>query len=248
MREPAAAGAAGRADIPVIYRDDDLVVVAKPAGLAVHRSKLVGADDDYLVDRIRDQLGMTLYLAHRLDRATSGLIVLAASRDVAGTMGQAFMARAVHKTYLAVCRGWPAAQGEVDYPLAAGPRDPPKPALTRWRTLATAELAVAMGRYPVQRYALVAIEPETGRHQQIRRHFHHMSHHLLGDTTHGRGDHNRLFRIHLGSHRLLLHAWRLAFQHPRRNLTVQVQAPLDADFRRVLDHFGWVLPGVDTQA
>jgi tRNA pseudouridine65 synthase len=231
-----------RPAIAVIHRDDDLVVVDKPAGLAVHRSKLVGADDDYLVDRIRAQLGTNLYLAHRLDRATSGLVVLAASREAAGVLGQAFMAREVHKTYLAVCRGWPAAEGEIDYPLAAGPRDPPKPALTRWRTLATGELPVAMGRYPVQRYALVAIEPETGRHQQIRRHFHHLSHHLLGDTTHGRGDHNRLFRIHLGSHRLLLHAWRLAFRHPRHNVALQLEAPPDADFRRVLDQFRWPLP------
>lgn len=234
--------AAGDDPVPVVHRDDALVVVDKPAGLAVHRSRLVGADGAYLVDRLRDELGVTLYPAHRLDRATSGLLVLATSRSIAARLGSAFMARAVRKTYLAVCRGWPADAGLVDHPLDGGGAAPPKPARTRWRTLARGELPVPLGRYPQQRYALVAIEPETGRHQQIRRHFHHISHPLLGDTTHGRGDHNRLFRIHLGCHRLLLHAWRLVLPHPCRHVPLALEARPDAAFGRVLDHFGWALP------
>ena len=226
----------------VLFADDAVVVVDKPAGLAVHRSHLVGADDDYLVDRVRAQTGRTLYLAHRLDRATSGAIVFAASKEHAAALGQQFMQRDVAKTYLAVCRGWPAATGEIDYPLDAPGQREAKPALTRWRTADTAELAIPMGRYPVQRYALLVVQPETGRYQQIRRHFHHISHHLVGDTTHGRGDHNRLFRIHLRVHRMLLHAWRIGFRHPRSGLPLQIEAPPDADWQRVLDRFEWQLP------
>lgn len=228
--------------IPILYADEALVVVDKPAGLAVHRSHLVGRDEDYLVDRIREQTGRLLYLAHRLDRATSGVLVLAAGKDVAATLGAQFMQRAVEKTYLGVCRGWPDAEGVIDHPLDAPGHPEPKPSVTRWRTLATGTLAVPMGRYPEQRYGLLALEPETGRHQQIRRHLHHVSHPLLGDTTHGRGDHNRLFRIHLGVHRLLLHAWRLSFAHPVDGRTLAVEAPLDADWQRVFDRFGWRLP------
>ena len=93
----------------------------------------------------------------------------------------------------------------------------------------------------VQR-VLIEVSPETGRYRQIRRHFHHVSHHLLGDTSHGRGDHNRLIRQHYGVHRLLLHAWRIHFAHPVSGEPMQLEAPLDDAYVGLLDRFGWTLP------
>lgn len=223
----------------IIHADEALVAVNKPPGIAAHRSQLVGADDDYLVDRVREITGRTLYLVHRLDRATSGVNLFAASRELAASLGEQFMSRAVDKTYLAVCRGWPDETGAIDYALDAPGKREPKPALTEFKRLATVEVPIALGRYPAQRYALVAAYPRTGRYQQIRRHFHHVSHHLIGDTTHGRGDHNRLFRQYYGAHRLLLHAWRIALTHPVSGAPVGFEAPLDASFQRVIDTFGW---------
>ncbi len=224
-----------------MYEDAELLAVNKPAGLLVHKSKIASDETDFLLERIKEQAGANLYLAHRLDRATSGVLLLAKSREIAGEIGRAFMAREVVKKYLAVVRGWPAAEGEIDYPLPGvrehGPR---KPALTRWRTLATATVPIAMGRYPEQRYALVEASPETGRYRQIRKHFHHVSHHIVGDTSHGRGDHNRLWRIHFGMHRMLLHAWRLEFAHPLSGAKLTLVAPVDAVWRSVLERFGWV--------
>lgn len=226
--------------IEVLFEDIDLLAVNKPAGLLVHRSKIANDETDFLLDRIKEQFNANLYLAHRLDRATSGVLLLAKSREVAGEIGRAFMAREVVKKYLAVVRGWPEPEGAIDYPLPGvrehGPR---KPALTRWRTLATATLPIEMGRYPEQRYALVEASPETGRYRQIRKHFHHVSHHIVGDTSHGRGDHNRLWRIHFGMHRMLLHAWRLEFAHPRSGERLRLQAPLDAAWQSVLGRFDW---------
>jgi tRNA pseudouridine65 synthase len=223
----------------ILHADDALVVANKPAGMAVHRSHLVGRENDYVIDALRRETGRTLYLAHRLDRATSGVLVCAATREVAAALGEQFMSRAVEKTYLAVCRGWTAEQGEIDYALNAPGKPEPKPAITRYRRLGAAEWAIAMGRYAAQRYSLVEAMPETGRYRQIRRHFHHISHHLIGDTTEGRGDHNRLFRQHLGVHRLLLHAWRIAFAHPATGARLEVTAPLDAAWARVFAQFGW---------
>ncbi|MBL8298286.1 MAG: pseudouridylate synthase [Rhodanobacteraceae bacterium] len=224
----------------LLYEDEALVVVDKPPGLAVHRSNLVGADEDYVIDRLRAQVAGTLYLAHRLDRATSGVLLVAKSRDIAAELGRQLMQRSVGKDYLAVVRGWPGESGCIDHPLSgASLKGPLREARTHWRQLATVEVAIAMGRYPQQRYALLAVSPETGRYQQIRRHFAHASHHLIGDTTHGRGDHNRLFRIHWAMHRLLLHAWRLSFDHPLTHCRVTVQAPLDASWQRVSAAFGW---------
>jgi tRNA pseudouridine65 synthase len=225
--------------LAILHSDDALVAIAKPPGLAVHRSQLIGNDDDYFIDAARRATGRTLYLAHRLDRATSGVLLLAATKEVATTLGEQFMSRAVEKHYLAVCRGWPEESGVIDHPLDAPGKRVPKPALTRYTRLATHEWPIAMGRYPAQRYALLDVEPETGRYQQIRRHFHHVSHHLIGDTTHGRGDHNRLFRQHLGVHRLLLHAWALSFAHPVDGTRMTIVAPPDSAFRRVADAFGW---------
>lgn len=238
MTETEAAG-----HLPLPYIDEHLLVVDKPHALAVHRSHLVGADEDYLMDRLRVQVGGRLHAVHRLDRATSGVMLVARSPEIAAELGRQWMARTVTKGYLAVVRGWPAEQGEIDYPLSGSSLSgEARPALTRWTRLATVEVPIACGRYPQQRYALLEVRPETGRYRQIRRHFHHLSHHLLGDTSHGRGDHNRLLRQHFGVHRLLLHAWWLDFEHPLSRQRLRVEAPLDAQWQRLLLAFGWQLP------
>lgn len=233
--------------LDLLFMDADLVAVNKPPGLAVHRSRLVGDDDDYLMDRLRLQVEGRLHAVHRLDRATSGVLLVARSSEVAAELGRQAMARTMDKTYLAVVRGWPAEQGEIDYPLTGSSlRGEAKPALTRWRRLATVEVPISQGRYPQQRYSLLEVRPETGRYRQIRRHFHHVSHHLLGDTSHGRGDHNRLIRQHYGVHRLLLHALRLGVVHPVTGQLLALEAPLDAAWQRLLGAFGWLdaVPGV----
>lgn len=226
--------------LEIVYEDKSLLAVNKPAGLLVHRSKIAADEKEFLLDRLSAQVGMPLYLAHRLDRATSGVLLLAKSREIAGELGKQFMARSVQKSYLAVVRGWPDAEGTIDYALP-DVRDnaPRKPALTRWRTLATATVPIALGKYPEQRYALVEASPETGRYRQIRKHFHHLSHHIVGDTSHGRGDHNRLWRIHFSIHRLLLHAWRLNLTHPVSALPLQFAAKPDADWNRVFAALNW---------
>ena len=226
--------------IEVLHEDDALLAVNKPAGLLVHRSAIAADERDFLLDRLQAQTGAPLYLAHRLDRATSGVVLLAKSREIAAELGRQFMARSVEKIYLAVVRGWPDAEGVIDYALPdVRERGPRKAAVTHWRLLATATVPIALGRYPEQRYALVEASPQTGRYRQIRKHMHHLSHPIIGDTSHGRGDHNRLWRMHFGVHRLLLHAWRLRLIHPLTAAPLSLEAPLDAVWQRVLAAMGW---------
>jgi tRNA pseudouridine65 synthase len=226
--------------IKVVYEDEALLAVNKPAGLLVHRSAIAADERDFLLERLREQTGVALYLAHRLDRATSGVVLLAKSREIAGELGRQFMARSIDKTYLAVVRGWPDAEGTIDYALPdVRERSPRKAAVTHWRVLATATVPLALGKYPEQRYALIEASPQTGRYRQIRKHLHHVSHHIVGDTSHGRGDHNRLWRMHFGVHRLLLHAWRLRLNHPLTAAPLALEAPLDAIWQRVLVAMGW---------
>ena len=223
--------------LPVLFRDDALAVVDKPAGLMVHDSELARGETDFAADRLREQFGRPVFLVHRLDRATSGCLLLAFDRDTAGALGRTLMSHEVEKTYWAVCRGWPEAAFEIDYALDGGPGKPDKkPAVTRFRRLATAELDVPSTGFATSRYAWLEARPQTGRFRQIRRHLKHVSHHLIGDTSHGDGRHNRAFRM-MGIHRMLLHAHALAFPHPGTGAAMRVEAPVDAEFAKALALF-----------
>jgi tRNA pseudouridine65 synthase len=236
-------------DLPVLHADAGLAVVCKPASLMVHDSALARGETEFAADRLRAQFGRPIHLVHRLDRATSGCLLLAFDHDTARALGQSMMSRAVQKDYLAVCRGWPEpAAGIIDHPLDGGPGKPvKKPAQTRFETLARGELDEPGGGFPTSRYALLRCSPDTGRFRQIRRHLRHASHHLVGDTSHGDGRRNRQFRMR-GVHRMLLHAWRLRFPHPVDGRVIDVSAPLDVQFERALALFGWTLPAAASGA
>jgi tRNA pseudouridine65 synthase len=221
-----------------LYRDRWLVAVDKPPGLLVHRTAIADAED-FALQRVREQLGARVYAVHRLDRPTSGVLVFGRSREAAVAVSRQFEERRVVKRYLALVRGWPDDQGSIDYPLSESAGRPPRPAVTRYRVLARAELPFAVGRYATSRYALAEVSPLTGRYHQIRRHFHHICHPIVGDTTHGEGRHNRFFRDRFGVRRLLLHAASLALSHPMTMADLCLRAPLDEQWQRLLQELGW---------
>jgi tRNA pseudouridine65 synthase len=224
--------------LPILYHDEHYVAIDKPPGLLVHRSP-ISRDRVFALQMLRDQLGRRVYPLHRLDRATSGVMLFALSAEAAGGVGRQFDCGTVDKEYLAIVRGWIDADGVIDHPLAdEDGNGVAQPAQTRFRCLARVELPHAVDRYPTARYSLVAATPLTGRRQQIRRHFKHVSHHLVGDTTHGNGRHNRFFREVLQIRRMLLLARSLAFDHPYRGERVRIEAAPDADWQRVGQLFG----------
>ena len=225
--------------LQVLYSDAQLAVINKPAGLMVHDSKLARGETDFAADRLREQFGKPIFLIHRLDRATSGCLLLAFDRDTASALGKVLMSGEVKKDYLAVCRGWPDERFSIDHPLDGGPGKPEKkPAVTHFVRLATGELPVPSAGFETSRYALLRCELDTGRFRQIRRHLKHAFHHMIGDTSHGDGRHNLQFRMR-GVHRMLLHASRLAFTHPSSGERIEVIAPLDAEWKKVFAIFEW---------
>ncbi len=233
------------AALAVLHLDARLAVVSKPAGLMVHDSALARGEDDFAADRLRAQFDRPIHLVHRLDRATSGCLLLAFDREAASFLGRALMEHAIAKDYLAVCRGWPAEDAfTIDHPLDGGPGKPQKkPAVTDFAVLARGERAEAAAGFATSRYALLRASPRTGRFRQIRRHLKHAMHHLVGDTSHGDGRRNLQFRMQ-GVHRMLLHAWRLEFPHPDGG-RVRAVAPLDEETLRALALFGWAAPADD---
>ncbi|HZF98472.1 MAG TPA: pseudouridine synthase, partial [Pseudoxanthomonas sp.] len=106
--------------LQTLYADAHLAIVDKPAGLMVHVSALAHGETDFAADRLRAQFGRPVFLVHRLDRATSGCLLLAFDRDTAGALGRMLMAEQIQKRYLAVCRGWPPESFVIDHPLDGG--------------------------------------------------------------------------------------------------------------------------------
>lgn len=235
--------------LAILYHDEHLIAVNKPAGLLVHRTHIDRHENRFAMQMLRDQLKTWVYPIHRLDKATSGALLFAKDPATARAMTELFQHGSVQKTYLAVVRGYAPASGVIDYPLTdeldrkndpwTTPDKPAKEAITAYRCLGTTELPHPVGRYPTARYSLVEARPQTGRTHQIRRHMAHIAHPILGDTTHGDGKHNRLFRNLLGCHRLLLAAVELGFAHPCHQAAVTIRAPLDHAFYAVITTLGW---------
>jgi tRNA pseudouridine65 synthase len=235
--------------LDVVYRDDSLVAIAKPSGLLVHRTTLDPHERVNAVRLLREQIGRPVHPVHRLDRGTSGVLLFALDPAIVPRLAAAFERREVRKVYLGIVRGWPPDDGRIDVALdrivdafdarLGGTEAAAQDAVTRFRTLATVELPVRVDRYPTSRYALVELRPSTGRRHQLRRHLRHIAHPLVGDTTHGHGRHNRLFRERFDSHRLLLAAVELELVHPVHGTPLCLRAQLAADFAGVVAALGW---------
>ncbi|MBP2699464.1 MULTISPECIES: tRNA pseudouridine(65) synthase TruC [Photobacterium] len=236
-------------ELEILYRDEYLIAVNKPAGMLVHRSWLDSHETVFVMQTLRDQIGQHVFPLHRLDRPTSGVLLFGLSSEIAAEMMPMFAGRDMHKTYHAVVRGWIKEAAVLDYPLKveldkiadknASEEKEAQPAVTAYEPLATVETDIAVGRYPTSRYCLVEMKPETGRKHQLRRHMHHLSHHIIGDVNHGDGRHNRMFREHYDCHRLMLHASRLQFAHPITGEPIDIRADIDETWQRVMSAFNW---------
>ncbi len=216
------------AELPILYLDDAVVVVAKPSGLAVHKGW--ARAERYAMTVVRDQLGAWVYPAHRLDAATSGALLMALSPEDARALAAQFQAGRVGKRYLTLVRGVTPERFVVDRPLG-DKRDkaaPPKPARTEVERLWVFE----------RRYSWLCATPKSGRLHQIRRHLRGLGHPIIGDVRYGRGEENRRFRADFDLHRLALHAAALAFDHPRSGERVVATAAIPDDLRRPLAAMG----------
>jgi tRNA pseudouridine65 synthase len=235
--------------LPILYQDEHLVAVNKPAGLLVHRTNLDRHETEIAMHLVRDQLGQWVYPFHRLDKATSGVLLFALDKETARRMTQSFTDGTVSKSYLAVVRGFTKDAERIDHPLReiadkmtgqSADRDKPgKEAVTEYRRLATVELPHPVGRYATARYSLIKASPLTGRNHQIRRHLKHIFHPVIGDTAYGDGKHNDFFRRQFDCHRLLLHAREIGFVHPYAGRLLTIEAPLDNVFNDLLEALQW---------
>ncbi|PAU37725.1 tRNA pseudouridine(65) synthase TruC [Vibrio coralliilyticus] len=238
--------------LDIVFQDEYFVAVNKPAGMLVHRSWLDKHETQFVMQTLRDQIGQHVFPLHRLDRPTSGVLIFALSSDVASQVMPMFANHEMVKTYHAIVRGWIEEAGRLDYALKveldkiadkhASQEKEAQEAITDYRPLAKAEIPYSTGKFPTTRYCLMELKPLTGRKHQLRRHMAHLRHPIVGDTTHGDGKHNKLFREVYDSHRLLLHASSLEFVHPFTNQTVLIKAKVDDTWQKICDEFAWQMP------
>lgn len=223
--------------LTLLYQDEHLVAIDKPAGLLVHRTQLAAGEDEAALQLLRDQLGRTVWPVHRLDRGTSGVLLFALSAEIASLLGAMFEQGRMDKRYLALVRGWPGDdEGLIDHPLARDPElpsagQPMLEARTRWRLLQRLEWPLVTDpRFATTRVALLEAEPLQGRRHQIRRHLKHIAHPILGDATHGKGPLNRAVATLLGLQRLWLHARELRLIHPVTGTALVLEAAPGPDW------------------
>lgn len=238
-------------ELDILYRDEKLIAINKPAGMLVHRSWLDKHETQFAMQTLRDQIGQHVFPVHRLDRPTSGVLLFALNAETARLMSEQFEQHQLEKSYLAIVRGYLLGEGRIDYPLKvvqdkiadkfSAPKEPQQ-AVTDYRNLATVEMPYPAGKFNTARYSLVQLSPLTGRKHQLRRHLKHLFHPIIGDTNYGDLHQNRTFTAHTGGDRLFLHANQLDFTQPHTLQKIMVNAPLDRQWESVFAQFGWEIP------
>ncbi len=213
----------------ILHQDESILVLNKPSGLLVHRG--YGRDDITLVDLIRDYLGSS-HPVHRLDRATSGVMVFAVNGDGARILQEQFQAGTVVKTYHALVRGLVATELIIDHPVPKAEGGERIDALTSIHPIEHVEVEP-------REVTWVEARPKTGRFHQIRRHVKHINHPIIGDSNYGKGALNREFAKRYGLSRLALHASRIEFTHPDTSERVSFTASLPEDLSDALSDMGF---------
>lgn len=220
-------------DLEIIYQDDSIVIINKPHGLLVHRSKIATNTDVYALQILRDQINNKVYPVHRLDRKTSGLLIFALSNEVNKLMQQQFANNAVVKKYMSIVRGFTPETQVIDYELT-NEKGKTQSAITQYTTIKTTEIPVPYGKFNTSRYSLIEIQPQTGRFHQIRKHMAHVRHPIIGDRPHGCNKQNKLFKEKWDMNTMMLHASSIEFVHPVTNQQLKVAAPYQLEFQRTL--------------
>jgi 23S rRNA pseudouridine1911/1915/1917 synthase len=234
-------------DLPlaVLHEDGDLLVLDKAPGMVVHPAR--GSPSGTVVNALLHRLGSATPggarpgLVHRLDKETSGCLVVAKREAALTGLQAAFKARQVEKTYLALCHGVPAATGRLDTPYGRHPHD-----RTRYTSRGQGTRRAVTGWTVLERFgeraALLSVALETGRTHQIRVHLAEAGHPLLADAVYGGRrrearlpEEDPLRRAAAAVGRQALHAWRLAFAHPRTGRPLRVEAPLPPDLEGALE-------------
>jgi tRNA pseudouridine65 synthase len=221
-------------EFPIVFQDDDIVVIYKPAGILVHRTS-ISQDRIFVLQHLRRQIGREVFPIHRLDRATSGLLIFALSSKVARLMGKQLEKNELEKTYHALVRGWFYPTKQIDAPLIREEDGKSQEAETHFKLVEHLDLPIEYRGFATSRYSLIEAKPITGRTHQIRRHLAKLRSYIIGDTKHGDGKQNILFRDNYQCHHMWLNASALLFLHPVSREPLRLQSPIIEPYSKFID-------------
>jgi len=229
--------------IEIIHEDDSIIAVNKPNNILVYASYFArNIKDDDLVTLLKKQKELDLYPIHRLDRKTSGILLLAKEKEFVKDYQQQFENYKVQKHYYAIVRGYCPPQGIIDTPTKNAETGMYKEALTEYQTLETIELDIPVHPYENSRYSLVKFTPKTGRMHQLRIHANKISHPIVGDYQYGDRFHNRMFENELNWNNMFLHAGELSIKEPNSGEQLVLKSSFPADWDKLFKNFNWQKP------
>lgn len=241
---PGEAGSAERLrslKVPVLYRDEHVIVVDKPPGLMVHTNAWERRVPN-CVNILGGSMQVKVRTVHRLDRRTSGVLLFALSKEGAASVSELLKNAQVDKRYLAVVRGHAPQEGLIERSLSVGESGEALPARTAFRRLKTSVLERAVGPYREAWFSLLELDLLTGKRHQARRHLHSIDHPVIGDPHHGDREWNGLVSSLTGRQMLYLRAFALSLSLPHSGERLSVQAGLPGAWIASLDRLGLSAP------
>ncbi|MBL4594030.1 MAG: pseudouridine synthase [Flavobacteriales bacterium] len=229
--------------IEIIYEDEYMVVINKPNNFLIHQSHYArNIKETTLIQFLQQQLGYPIYPVHRLDRKTSGIMILIKNKDIVAQFQALFTDNSIQKTYYAIVRGFSNKSGVIDSPVKNDDTGVYKDAITHYKSIEQIELAIPVHPYEHSRYSLIKLAPKTGRMHQLRKHLNKISHPIVGDYKYGDRFHNRMFETEFRCEYLFLHAFSLDFIHPISKEKCHFEAKFPFDWHRIFDEFNWTSP------
>ncbi|MBT7817456.1 MAG: pseudouridine synthase [Polaribacter sp.] len=230
--------------LEIIFEDEYLLCVTKPNNVLTHHafhSRNV-ADEDSLLQIIQKERGLKVYPVHRLDRKTSGIMMLAKETHFVSKFQELFTNKEIQKTYFGIVRGFSPETRTIDSPVKGRDGKIHKEALTELKTLETVLLNIPVKPYDSSRYSFVELAPKTGRMHQLRVHTNKISHPLIGDSKYGDKNHNVMFDENFGCKNLFLHAGKLEFINPFTSEKTILKATFPKDWIALFEQFSWRNP------
>ena len=226
--------------IDIIFEDDYIIAINKPNNFLVHQSNYAGnLNEQSVVEFLIDQTGKMFYPIHRLDRKTSGILLLSKEKETVKKFQSLFTENTIQKTYYAVVRGFSPENGIINSPIKNEDSKVYKEALTNYETIRSVELDIPVHPYDKSRYSLMKLIPKTGRMHQLRKHLNKISHPIIGDYKYGDRFHNRNFENNFNWNYLFLHAHSLEFVHPISNEKLTLKADFPTDWQDLFLKFSW---------
>ncbi len=228
-------------NIPICYQDDFIIAVSKPCDVLVHHSHMARnmGNEATLIDLLKEQYKHKYYPLHRLDRKTSGLILLAKKREYVSVFQDLFLQNKIQKTYCALVRGFAPEKGIIDSPVKGRDANIHKEAYTEFSRSELVILDIPVHPYDNARYSLVELIPKTGRLHQLRIHLNKISHPIIGDPKYGDRFHNRMFENEFNCTKMFLHALKIQFIHPVTKQTISVQSDFPSHWTQAFKRFNW---------